>query len=490
MTELLTPSEMAKADAATIAGGVPGFTLMKAAGRAVADAAARRPLGAHIVVACGPGNNGGDGFIAAQLLADRGYRVSLGLLGDIARLKGDAALAAAAFKGEVLDIAALDFAKADLIIDALFGAGLDRPLEGAAAAAVGAINASGAAVVAVDLPSGIGGATGAVMGVAVEADETVTFFRPKPGHMLLPGRLRCGRLTVADIGISADVLPRIAPRAFQNRKPLWLSQFPVPRIDSHKYDKGHLVVVSGAAWHTGAGRMAARAGLRIGAGLVTLASPPDALAENAAHLTAVMLRPMEGGGGLAAILADERLNAVVLGPGLGGGEATRALVEAALGSRAAAVLDADAISAWREAPERLFAAIAARGAPVVMTPHDGEFARLFPDLAAVVGKLDRARGAAVRSGAVVLLKGPDTVVASPDGRASIADNAPPFLATAGSGDVLAGMIGGLLAQTMPAFEAASAAAYLHGDAAAILGRGLVAEDLPEALPRVFARLFD
>ncbi|SHE57923.1 yjeF C-terminal region, hydroxyethylthiazole kinase-related/yjeF N-terminal region [Kaistia soli DSM 19436] len=490
MSELLTPTEMAAADAATIAAGTPGFKLMMAAARAVADVAARRPLGTRIAVACGPGNNGGDGFVAAQILVERGYRVSLGLIGSVAALKGDAALAAARWKGEVASLAALEFEKADLIIDALFGAGLDRPLAGDAAEAVRRMNAAAAPIIAVDLPSGINGATGAVMGEAVEADETVTFFRPKPGHMLLPGRLRCGRLSVADIGISADVLAAIAPRAFQNRKGLWLPHFPVPRIDGHKYDKGHLVVVSGPAWHTGAARMAARSGLRIGAGLATLASPLDALPENAAHLTAIMLRPMEGAAGLASILADERLNVVVLGPGLGGGDETRALVEAALASAAAVVLDADGISAFRDAPERLFAAIARRAAPVTLTPHDGEFARLFPDLAQELGKLDRARAAAGRSGAVVLLKGPDTVVAAPDGRASIADNAPPFLATAGSGDVLAGMIGGLLAQRMPAFEAASAATYLHGDAAVVLGRGLIAEDLPEALPRVFQRLFD
>ena len=490
MIELLTPPEMGAADAATIAGGVPGFTLMKAAGRAVADVAARRPLGSRIVVACGPGNNGGDGFIAAQLLTERGYRVSLGLIGAVDALQGDAALAAARWKGPVLELAALDFAKADLIIDALFGAGLDRPLAGAAAEAVRAINAAPAPVIAVDLPSGVNGATGAVMGVAVEAEETVTFFRAKPGHMLLPGRLLCGRLGIADIGIKPEVLEAIAPRAFQNRKDLWLASFPVPRIDGHKYDKGHLVVVSGAAWHTGAARMAARSGLRIGAGLVTLASPEDALPENAAHLTAIMLRPIDGAGGLAELLADTRLNVVVIGPGLGGGAATRDLVEAALGSAASVVLDADGISAFRDAPERLYTAISGRAAPVIMTPHDGEFARLFPDLASEPGKLDRARAAAARSGSIVLLKGPDTVVAAPDGRASIADNAPPFLATAGSGDVLAGMIGGLMAQAMPAFEAASAATYLHGEAAVVLGRGLIAEDLPEALPRVFLRLFD
>ncbi|MCX5493141.1 NAD(P)H-hydrate dehydratase [Kaistia dalseonensis] len=488
--ELLTPAEMAEADRLTIASGTPGMALMEKAGRAVADVAARQPLGTRVVVACGPGNNGGDGFVAARVLAKRGYPVRLGLLGSLDRLKGDAAEAAAGWKGETVPIAALDYADAGLIIDALFGAGLDRPLTGEAAEAVDAINAAPGRVIAVDLPSGIHGGTGAIMGVAVRADETVTFFRPKPGHVLLPGRVHAGRLTVADIGIAADVLDTIAPKTVLNRKPLWLPALPVPAIEGHKYGRGHAVVVSGGMLHTGAARMAARAALRIGAGLVTVASPPDALATNAAHLTAIMLRRMDGAAGLAEILADERLNAVILGPALGLDAATKDIVRAALGSSAAAVIDADGISVFRDEPEALFALIHARTAPVVLTPHDGEFARLFPDLATLPGKVERAREAAARSGAVVLLKGPDTVVAAPDGRAAIADNAPPHLATAGSGDVLAGMIGGLLAQHMPPFEAASAGVWLHGEAGAVLGRGLIAEDLPEALRQVFSRLFD
>lgn len=488
--ELLTPAEMSEADRLTIAGGAPGYQLMKAAGRAVADAVARAPLGTRISIFCGPGNNGGDGFVAARILAGRGYRVELGLLGAREALKGDAALAAADWQGAVLPLDALAPSADDVVVDALFGAGLDRALQGEAAQAVARINASSARVVAVDLPSGIHGGTGAVMGIAVRAQESVTFFRPKPGHVLMPGRVHAGRLTVADIGIPDGVLGKIQPKAVQNRAATWLPALPQPSVEGHKYGRGHLVVVSGGMLHTGAARMAARAGLRIGAGLVTLASPPDALATNAAHLTAIMLRRVGDGPALADLLADTRLNAVVAGPALGVGEATVALVEAALASEAALVLDADALTAFREAPDRLFGAIRGRSAPVVLTPHDGEFARLFPDLAGEAGKIERARAAAECSGAVVLLKGPDTVVAHPDGRASVADNAPPFLATAGSGDVLAGMIGGLLAQRMSRFEATSAAVWLHGEAGNVAGRGLIAEDLPEALPAVLRRLFD
>ncbi|BCP53726.1 bifunctional NAD(P)H-hydrate repair enzyme [Kaistia sp. 32K] len=489
MLELLTPAEMAEADRLTIAAGTPGIALMEVAGRAVADAVAPWSRETPVVIACGPGNNGGDGFVAARLLAERGYRVQLGLLGALDRLKGDAALAAAAWKGETLPLGALDFAGAGVIIDALFGAGLDRGIAGEAAEAIAAINASKAHVVAVDLPSGIQGETGEVLGVAVRADETVTFFRPKPGHVLMPGRAHVGRLAVADIGISPAVLDAISPRACLNRPELWLPVLPTLKVDGHKYDRGHAVIVSGGMTQTGAARLAARAALRVGAGLVTLASPPDALAVNAAHLTAIMLKRIEGAAGLSALLGDHRLNSVGLGPGLGPAEVAGPLVEAALASQAAVVIDADGLSAFRDAPERLFAAIRARSAPVVLTPHDGEFARLFPDLAALPGKLDRARQAAARSGAVVLLKGADTTVADPEGRAAIADNAPPYLATAGSGDTLAGMIVGLLADGMPVFEATAAAVWLHGEAGALLGRGLIAEDLADALPRVFKRLF-
>ena len=323
MIELLTPSEMAEADRLTIAAGTPGIALMEVAGRAVADVAARSPLGTRIVIACGPGNNGGDGFVAARILVARGYRVQLGLLGALDHLKGDAALAAAEWRGETLPLAALDFAGVGLIIDALFGAGLDREIEGEATEAIAAINASKARVVAVDLPSGIQGESGQILGVAVRADETVTFFRPKPGHILMPGRAHIGHLTVVDIGIRDSVLQASRPKALLNRKEFWLPSLPSPKVDGHKYDRGHAVVVSGGMTQTGAARLAARAALRVGAGLVTLASPPDALAVNAAHLTSIMLKRIDGAEGLSALLADRRLNSVGIGPGLGSVEIVR-----------------------------------------------------------------------------------------------------------------------------------------------------------------------
>jgi hydroxyethylthiazole kinase-like uncharacterized protein yjeF len=487
--ELLTPDEMARCDRAAIAAGVPGMALMERAGAAVARAVIEMTPGPAIVVLAGPGNNGGDGFIAARLLRDRGYRVTVLLHGERTALRGDAAEAARRFGGVVAPARADGFAGADLIIDALYGAGVRLPLAADAARLAEGVNESGARVLAVDLPSGVEGAGGRIAGVAVRADATVTFFRMKPGHLLFPGRALCGPVTVADIGIAAETLIEVAPKAFHNVPALWRDAIPSLSPDGHKYDRGHLIVVSGPAGRTGAARLAASAGLRAGAGLVTVASPPDAMAENAAQLTAVMLRPAEGGAGLARMLEDARLNAVVLGPGLSIGVATIDLVESALASGAAVVADADALTSFRDEPDRLFARIGRRGAPTVLTPHEGEFARVFPDLGSATGsKLERARKAAQRSGAVVLLKGADTVVASADGRAAIADNAPSYLATAGAGDVLAGMIGGLLAQGMPAFGAASAAVWLHGEAASRRGPGLIAEDISPIVGDVLAEI--
>ncbi len=483
--EVLTPEEMGKADAMTIAAGTPGMVLMEAAGLAVAEAVHDLlPQGGRVLVMTGPGNNGGDGFVAARLLAEAGYDVTVGLLADRDRLKGDAAFAAAAWSGASTALSSGLVHDADIIVDALFGAGLDRPVEGIAAQTIAAVNRSGLPVVAVDLPSGIDGRSGKVLGTAIKATCSVTFFRLKPGHLLYPGRGHAGRRLVVDIGIGADVLTTIQPRTAANRPGLW--SLPVLAAEGHKYNRGHAIVVSGPATRTGAARLAARAALRAGAGLVSLASPVEALAVNAAHLTAVMLLPMNGAEGLTAILADRRHNAVALGPALGVDEASMVLVEAALASPAAAVVDADGLTSFASAPERLFAAIKKRRAPVVITPHEGEFARLFAQLGEIESKVERARKAASASGAIVVLKGPDTVVADPDGRAAIADNAPPALATAGSGDVLTGIVTGLLAQGMPGYEAAAAAVWLHGAAAQTIGRGLIAEDLAEALPAVFA----
>src|SRR5215207_2743839 len=460
--QLLTTTEMCDADARTIAAGVPGFDLMTHAGATVADAAeAMAERGCRVLVVCGPGNNGGDGFVAARLLAERGYVMSLVLLGTREALKGDAALAAADWRGSVGDIAALNPDEADVLIDALFGAGLTRDLDGAARTAVERMNAAGKPILAVDIPSGIDGDTGQVRGVAVKAVRTITFARRKPGHLLLPGRAHCGPVEVADIGIADVTIAALGVQTFANGPDLWRTAFPRPDLDAHKYKRGHAVVVSA----------------------------------NAAHLIAIMLRRCDRPPDLRELLTDARFNAVALGPALGIGAATREMVEAALGANRATVLDADALTSFAGDAAALTALVRAHSgvAGIVLTPHDGEFARLFASEEAVLNarsKLDRARGAAALVRAVVVLKGPDTVIAAPDGRAAINENGTPYLATAGSGDVLSGLIAGLLAQGMPPFEAAAAGVWLHAETGARFGPGLIAEDLPEGLPAVLRDLLD
>jgi NAD(P)H-hydrate epimerase len=482
---LLSPAEMGEADRLTIAGGIPGIQLMESAGCAVADAVARRWPKRAVAVLCGPGNNGGDGFVAARILAERGWPVRLALLGERPRareaLRGDAALAAARWTGPVEPLGPAVLDGADLVIDALFGAGLARPIEGVAAEIIAALEQRRLPVVAVDVPSGIDGGSGEVRGIAPQAALTVTFFRRKPGHLLLPGRIHCGETLVAPIGISDSILDNVAPQTVANHPAWWVDQFPWPGPESHKYTRGHALLAGGAVM-TGAGRLAARAAARIGAGLVTVAAPEPAFPIYAAALTHIIVHPVAGLDDFKHLLADPRRSTALIGPGAGVGAETRDRVLAVLAAGKRAVLDADALTSFADNAEVLFGAIRS---PSVLTPHEGEFGRLFD----ITGsKLDRARHAAEQSGAVMLLKGNDSVVAAPDGRAAISEGAPPELATAGSGDVLAGIVLGLLAQGMPAFEAASAAVWLHAEAARHFGLGLVAEDLVESLPSPLASL--
>ena len=469
--ELLTPAEMYRADSLAVEKGIASLTLMENAGRAVADEIVRRYGARKALVLCGPGNNGGDGFVCARYLKKWGWEVAVALLGDRAKLKGDAAAMAAEWDGAVEQ--GVVVGDAGLIVDALFGAGLSKDFSAETAEA---INGAGCPVIAVDVPSGLDGATGQPRGASVKADVTVTFFRKKPGHVLMPGRGLCGEVVVADIGIPESVLQEIGPKAWINEE----ISLPEPEVGGHKYGRGHAVVISGGPLNTGAARLAAQAALKVGAGLVTLSGSRKALAVHANHVTAIMLSEA----GLGELLSDKRKNAVCIGPAAGVGAETRAQVETVLLSGAATVLDADALTSFADEPEVLFRVIGMTpGRPVVMTPHEGEFARLFKDLTEHSdSKLERARKAAARSGATVILKGPDTVIAHPDGMAKINTNAPPSLATAGSGDVLAGIVTGLLAQHMDAFQAACAAVWLHGQAANRHGpQGLTAETLVAAL---------
>jgi len=493
---LLSVAEMAAADAAMIAAGTPGIVLMEKAGRAVADAVARRIRpGQSVLVLCGPGNNGGDGFVAARLLAELGCQVTLALAGERAALRGDAALAAESWTGGVAAIAGVDPARHDLVVDALFGAGLSRPISGELAALVGRINEAGRTVIAVDVPSGVHGDTGLAEGPAIRADETVTFFRLKPGHLLYPGRALCGVVTLADISISPDIVfapGAIVPSAFRNAPSFWRAHWPNHAAGVHKYARGAVAVAAGGLSGVGAPRLGARAALRIGAGLATIICRPEALPAHAARgPDALMQLAAADAPAFEGVLAARKVGALLIGPALGLDAEARSWVAAALRNEAPCVFDADALTHIGAHRSTFTAELRRRPGPAVLTPHEGEFKRLFDEVEGFAmerGKLERARHAARLTGAVVVLKGPDTVIAAPDGRAAINATGSPALATAGSGDVLGGIVAGLLAQKMPAFEAACAAVWLHGRAGERLGLGLIADDLPEALPGVLAAL--
>jgi len=468
---------MDQADAAAIAAGTPGLSLMERAGAAVADAVCARFERQPTLVLCGPGNNGGDGYVAARILHDRGWPIEVRALGEPATQ--DARAASARWRGVTKPLNGT--LEPGVWIDALFGAGLSRPLDGPAAAAASQMSENPEKVVAVDVPSGLCGDTARASGPAGCAGLTVTFHAKKPAHLLEPGRSRCGEVVVADIGLKTSM-----GRTIENGPEVWLARFPWPSAASHKHARGRLVVISGEAWSTGAARLAARAGLRIGAGLVTVLSPSEALPINAGHLEAVMLRGFETDLELEQAARDA--DAAVIGPAAGVGEPTLLNVLALARTGAALILDADAITVFRDDPEELFSLL---DRDDVLTPHVGEFERLFPGLlAASPEKITAARAASERAGAVVLLKGSDTVIAAPDGRCAVNSNGSPWLATAGSGDVLAGFIGGLVAQGMESFEAACAGAWIHAEAAELHGPGLISEDLPGLAPTVLRRLFD
>jgi hydroxyethylthiazole kinase-like uncharacterized protein yjeF len=477
---VLRVAQMAEADRLAIAAGTPGTLLMQNAGEAVASEIKRRFTPRAVSVLCGPGNNGGDGFVAAAALVQAGWPVRIGLFGDVETLGGDAQFHARRWNGaiEPLNSACIDHA--DLVIDALFGSGLNRRLDRMVSDVLAYATRRALPIVAVDIPSGVMGDSGENIGAA-PAVCTVTFMRKKPGHLLLPGRDMCGDVVVADIGIPQEILDSLALDTWENTPAMWRAKLPQWRANINKYNRGHALLCGGYPM-TGASRMAARAAARSGAGLTTIAVPEHAFAIYAAALTSIMAQPLAKHEDLARLLVDARYTAFSVGPGAGVSDTTRLAALDMLKTGKPVVIDADAISVFASNPEELFQAI---HGTCVITPHEGEFKRIFD----VTGdKVARARQAARRSGAIIVLKGADTVIAAPDGRAIINSNAPATLATAGSGDVLGGIILGLLAQNMDAFPAAAAAVWLHGAAAAGFGTGLMAEDLPDLLPAVLRQL--
>ncbi|WP_421361057.1 NAD(P)H-hydrate dehydratase [Agrobacterium rosae] len=478
---LIDPFAMARVDACAETSGISIASLMERAGQAVAASALKHyPQAIRYVVLCGTGNNGGDGFVAARALQQSGADVAVYLFGDAGKLKGAARQAFEALDSPVDALDRYDPRFGDVVIDAIFGAGLSRDVPDDVDAIIGKVEAASIPVIAIDLPSGLCGRRGVALGRAFRAERTVTFVARKPGHVLMPGRTLCGSVDVFDIGIPQRILKKHCGSIVENHPGLWMNAFPKANEDTHKFKRGHLTVFSGPSHATGAARMTAMAGFRAGAGIVTIAAPHEALGVLSVTLTAVMVSAIETDEELEAWRDDKRHATYVLGPGFGDMEKARRFVS--LVKDKALVLDADGITAFRQEPKQLFD-LFANDAPRILTPHEGEFGRLFPAIAADdnLSKIEKAQAAAALSNAVIVYKGADTVIAAPDGRAAVNTNAPSSLATAGSGDVLAGIAGGFLAQQVPAFEAAAAAVWLHGDTAQRLGAGLTAEDLAAAV---------
>jgi ADP-dependent NAD(P)H-hydrate dehydratase / NAD(P)H-hydrate epimerase len=481
---ILTPQQMNEADRLTIATGITGSWLMENAGFAILDVVLRHyPEIMRAVVLCGPGNNGGDGYVLARLLALRGVAVAL-YCSAPAKSGTDAEVAQSHWNGAVYPLETLNLQHGDVVIDALYGAGFRGALQDAETRAAQVVSESGVPIISVDLPSGIDGLTGQHQGPCFRADHTVTFFRKKPGHLLYPGRALCGQLHVVDIGISPRVLTEIAPKLYENSPDLFGSRLPQSDPETHKYAHDAVGIFCGGAGATGATRLSARAAAKAGAGAVIMLATIEAVPELASHLTSTMIRTIDNPECLTHCINDKKYAVFIVGPGFRDLPRLRETVLALLQSKRKLnlVFDADVFSAFASDAETLFSAIEKSTCTVVMTPHDGEFQRLFGDISqSDLAKHEMALAAAKRAFCTIIYKGPDTVIASPDGRASINSNGGTMLATAGSGDVLAGAVAGLLAQSMPAFEAACCAVYHHADTGQRLGDGLIAEQLADAI---------
>jgi NAD(P)H-hydrate epimerase len=489
---ILTAPQMRAAEQTAVLAGTPLIVLMERAGLAVAEQIMARYEKRPTMVLCGPGNNGGDGFVAARHLSAKGWPVRVLLYGKLEELAPEAKIAASRWRGAVMtaSAAAVDGViekGARLIVDALYGIGLKRPIAGEAAAMLQAVNRASLPVVSIDIPSGLNSDTGQIFGQTVAANLTVCFFRKKLAHVVMPGRMICGETVVVDIGIPDDGLKGLPLQISENHPDLWSGYFPQPRLNMNKYDRGHALVLGGVEM-TGASRLAALAAQRIGAGLVTITAPDSVRHIYAAAMTSIMVKPVEEGEGFSQsfgnILSDHRFNVAILGPGAGAHDGTKAAVYAALAANKRCVLDADAINVFTREADLLRTLLEPVHHQCIITPHEGEFERLFQRIIdPAKDKITRVRQAAAYLNCPVLLKGADTIVASPEGLVIVNANAPATLATAGSGDVLAGFVGGLMAQGVDPFIAGCMAAWLHGAVATEHGPCLIAEDLIAGLPQ-------
>ena len=484
MFEVLTTAEMSKADAAAIASGIAGIQLMKAAGTSVAHEVIEEFKPCPVLILCGPGNNGGDGFITAQYLKKKGWPVRIACMVKRNALKGDSALAAKNWDGEIETLnSSLSVHQTGLVIDAIFGTGFARTLAIELVILFEKIRSRKIPVVAVDVPTGLNATTGTAEPDTLKASLTVTFCRKKTGHLLLPGKLHCGKIIIADIGITDTIVTALNTTCLENHPTLWLKNFPLPNDESHKYTRGHAVIYGGEK-RTGAACLAAAAAQKIGAGLVTITSPIKTIPIYSTFRASIMVDECKDIKDIKTILRDERKNAILIGPGAGVDKKLRQIVETALSFNKSGVLDADVFSVYKNNHKDLFSKLSPK---YVLTPHEKEFERIFGIIKG--NKLERALKAAKISNAIVLLKGSDTIIAAPDGASVINTNAPPVLATAGSGDVLSGLITGLITQGMPPFMATCAAVWLHGKTAQTYGIGLTAEDIISTLPQVLKDIF-
>lgn len=488
--EILSSAQMKTSEQIAKQSGVDGFSLMKAAGQAVADEILNRFSPMPVLVLCGSGNNGGDGFVVASLLKKKRWPVSLACAVSLGELQGEAARASDLWKGKVLSFEDLALPNGGMIVDSVFGTGLSRPIEGEIAEVLETVQQSSCTVIAVDVPSGMNADTGECQGCTPQADLTVTFFRKKLGHVLMPALDACGEIVVANIGIPDHALEALGPviteTAPENGWGDWAADKP---RNSHKYDYGHVLVLGGRHM-TGAACLVGKSALRAGAGLCTIAAYSEAALVYKSYCPSLIVEPLDELARFKEHLKDTRRNVVIIGPGAGF-ENPPALKKAVFDTLAAepkrvCILDADALTVFADDLRTFYKAL---GPHCILTPHEGEFARLFPDLTG--SKIERAKAAAARTKSIIVLKGPDTVVAKPDGGCAVNTTGNGWLATAGAGDVLAGLIAGFVARGLgDLFGAVCAAVWCHGKAGENLGAGLISADLPDQIPLVLKNILN